>query len=61
MPDDGNHKPFQDWRQIAEQATKEQDPEKLLQLVEQLCDALDAERAALRQRSTASAAPHDST
>ena len=29
------------WANIAEQASKEPDPRKLLALVEQLCDALD--------------------
>lgn len=31
----------QDWRQIAEQASKEQDPQKLLRLIQDLCDNLD--------------------
>ena len=30
-----------DWREIASQASKEPDPEKLSELVQQLCDRLD--------------------
>jgi hypothetical protein len=37
-----------DWRTIAEQASKEMDPAKLMILVEKLCCALDGER---RQKS----------
>jgi hypothetical protein len=33
--------PRQDWLPIAEQASKEMDPEKLMILVTQLCSALD--------------------
>ena len=33
--------PRQDWRAIAEEASKEMDPEKLLVLVKQLCSAFD--------------------
>jgi hypothetical protein len=33
-----------DWRSIAEQASKETDPAKLMTLVEKLCCALDGER-----------------
>lgn len=33
-----------DWRSIAEQASKEMDPAKLLILVEKLCCALESER-----------------
>jgi len=33
--------PDEDWRAIAEQASKEKDPEKLLMLVKQLCSAFD--------------------
>jgi len=33
--------PREDWLPIAEQASKEMDPEKLMILVEQLCSALD--------------------
>ena len=34
----------EDWLPIAEQASKEMDPEKLMILVEQLCSALDGHR-----------------
>ena len=33
-----------DWRDLAEQASKEMDQERLIILVEQLCSALDGER-----------------
>jgi len=33
--------PREDWRAIAEEASKEKDPEKLLMLVKQLCSAFD--------------------
>jgi len=33
-----------DWRPIAEQASREMDPQKLMILVEKLCCALDGER-----------------
>lgn len=31
----------EDWRKLAEQASKEQDPQKLLKLVQDLCDNID--------------------
>ena len=34
-----------DWRSIAERASKEMDPEKLMVLITQLCSALDERRA----------------
>lgn len=42
-----------DWLPIAEQASTEMDPEKLMILVAQLCQALEerAERARLQQRT----------
>jgi len=47
MNDDGNQKPNptppQGWRDLAEQASIEQDGEKLSQLVDDLCDQLDHE------------------
>jgi len=41
----GNPKPDspQDWRQIAEQACQEDDGNRLLEKINQLCDALDAQ------------------
>lgn len=42
------HSGDEDWRSIAEQASKETDPAKLTILVERLCCALDGER---RQKS----------
>jgi len=36
--------PREDWLPIAEQASKEMDPEKLMILVKQLCSALDGHR-----------------
>jgi len=38
------HPTDQDWRCIAEQASKETDPDKLVILVKKLCNALDRER-----------------
>lgn len=35
---------FQDWRSLAEQASTEMDPEKLLTLVSELCEALEMRR-----------------
>ena len=37
--------PKRDWHVIAEQASKEMDPEKLLILVDRLCKVFDEERA----------------
>jgi hypothetical protein len=34
-----------DWRSIAEKASKEMDPEKLMVLIAQLCSALDERKA----------------
>ena len=49
MPTNGKAVPPQrDWRDLAEQASKETDPEKLARIVEELCGALDL-RAAQRQ------------
>ena len=45
MAEDGKPTPdpsaAQDWRDLASQASKEADPQKLSQLVQQLCDSLD--------------------
>jgi hypothetical protein len=41
-----------DWRSIAEQASKETDPAKLMTLVEKLCCALDGERRQKSQLAT---------
>ena len=46
MPDDkkepiSTSSPDSDWREIAEKASKEQDPQKLTQLVLDLCEKLD--------------------
>jgi hypothetical protein len=43
-----------DWRSIAEQASKETDPVKLMTLVEKLCCTLDGERRQKSQLATAS-------
>lgn len=37
------------WHDLAEQATREGDGEKLCRLVEELCDTIDATRAATRK------------
>jgi hypothetical protein len=39
--------PREDWAPLAEQASKEMDPEKLMSLVKQLCSALDDRKKAL--------------
>jgi len=49
------------WRAIAEKASKEQDPQKLLALVEQLLEASKPEPAAhqsLKSKSAQSTFPH---
>jgi hypothetical protein len=38
------HSETPDWLSIAEKASKEQDPEKLMALVGQLCSALESRR-----------------
>jgi hypothetical protein len=40
-----------DWRQIAEQASSETNPSKMMILVRQLCDALDRERGVTNSKS----------
>jgi len=35
-----------DWRQLAEKASHENDPKKLIDLVKRLCEVLDEEKAA---------------
>jgi len=39
MPAENNQ--FQDWRVLAERVTSEQDPQKLTEIVEQLCQVLE--------------------
>jgi len=39
------------WLSIAEKASKEQDPEKLMALVGQLCNALDSRRKPMARES----------
>lgn len=41
-----------DWREIAEEATKETNPEKLFRMVEELCGALDKRNQQNQSRST---------
>jgi len=48
MPDDDpKREPNQpeSWRDLAQKASSEKDPKKLLQLVQELCDRLDQESA----------------
>ncbi len=40
----------EEWRDIAEKASHEQDPRKLLKLVDALCDTLDQRAAAQKQK-----------
>jgi hypothetical protein len=41
-----------DWRELAEMASHEMNPKKLIHLVERLCDELDKETAARNQTAT---------
>lgn len=47
MPQDGNQLDgstppiHDDWRELAEKASKEQDPKKLVDFVQRLCDEID--------------------
>ena len=41
-------KTLKDWRELAASATKETDPEKLIEIIEELCGALD-QREQLRK------------
>ena len=50
------NKPLRSWQNIAEEASKEQDPEKLLKLTEELERALDDRDEELGRRRAASAA-----
>ena len=40
------------WRELAEKASKEQDPKKLLQEVEELCEELERRQAKLHKDPT---------
>lgn len=53
--------PLRSWQEIAEEASKEQDPEKLLRLTQELERALDKRDEDLRQRKTASAVQNSAT
>jgi hypothetical protein len=48
MAQDGT-KQYKAWVELAEKATKESDPEKLMRIIEALCRALDEQES--RQRS----------
>ena len=53
MPDNGKVSnpaapPIEHWRELAEKASKEEDPKKLLQEVEELCNELEQREAKLR-------------
>jgi len=39
----GSGSPEQDWKELAEQASQEADPQKLMKIVKDLCTALDKE------------------
>ncbi len=51
MPNDGktllppSSSKAQDWHDLAERASKETDPHKLTELIRQLCESIDSERA----------------
>lgn len=48
-----------DWRELASRASKEADPEKLSQLVQQLCDRLDEIEQQKKKPPQNAAADHD--
>lgn len=62
MPADGQEKKImtgprpEDWRYLAERASHENDPKKLVHLVQLLCDELDRERSARNKHID----PHES-
>lgn len=41
----------EDWREIAEEASREADPEKLLKLIQKLCDKLEERDAGRKPKS----------
>jgi hypothetical protein len=43
-----------DWRELAEKASHEMNPKKLIRLVERLCDELDRETSARNQNGSKS-------
>ena len=50
-----DHEPTEEeWRELARQATKEEDPEKLVALAEQIVEAFDAEKRKGARRASAS-------
>ncbi len=42
----------EDWRAIAERASKEQDPAKLIQLIEELCNLLEQQAATQKRKES---------
>ncbi len=48
-----------DWRELASRASKEADPQKLSQLVQQLCDRLDEIEQQKKKPAQNAAAGHD--
>jgi hypothetical protein len=52
--------PLRSWQEIAEEASKEKDPEKLLKLTHQLERALDKRDEELSKRKSAKPAPDES-
>lgn len=46
----------EEWMQLAEKASKEEDPKELLKTVSELCDKLDQREAMLKGRKPPSAA-----
>jgi len=47
-PHEGEH-----WHELAERASKEQDPKKLVEEVEELCEELERREAEIRERRAA--------
>jgi hypothetical protein len=53
------HSEDKDWISIAEQASKEMNPRKLMTLVKQLCSALDnSEKGPVGEKSNCGGIPH---
>jgi outer membrane murein-binding lipoprotein Lpp len=66
MQEDGaptvNSSTVTDWRELASRASKESDPQKLSELVQQLCNRLDQieeEKKAAQRAGSATAGPNE--
>ncbi len=52
MPDDNAPKTIRTWQRLAEQVQQEQDPAKIVQLADELCQALDEDGKKARSSAT---------